>query len=123
MVAWKVPNEVRQEIEDRLLPLLEDAHSGSIEFLYTSSTLSNEKNAASKGSSGSEEVSSSWPRLYFDLNLLSTLPVFDDDEVTEEDGGGKFWSNDYDPSYDPWHELAHSIWEFCITTSIAPPRG
>jgi hypothetical protein len=110
MIAWKVPNEVRQEIEDRLLPLLEDAHSGSIEFLNASTTLSNEK--TSKGSSGSKEVSSSWPRLYFDLNLLSTLPVFDDDKVTEEDGGGKFWSNDYDLSCDPWHELAHSIWEF-----------
>jgi hypothetical protein len=120
MVAWKVPNEIRQEIEDRLLPLLEDAHSGSVEFLYTSLTLSNEKNATSKGS-GSEEVLSSWPRLYFDLNLLSTLPVFDDDdddEVTEKDGGGQFWFNDYEPGYDPWHELANSIWEFCITTSI-----
>ena len=32
--AWKVPNEVIQEMEHDLLPLLPDAHAGSVEFLY-----------------------------------------------------------------------------------------
>jgi hypothetical protein len=53
--TYNVPEDVRQEIEDQLLPLLpSDAHTGSVEFLYDQ---------------GGER------RFYFDLNLLSTLPL------------------------------------------------
>ncbi|KAL7521021.1 LOW QUALITY PROTEIN: hypothetical protein ACHAWX_005716 [Stephanocyclus meneghinianus] len=77
--AWRVPVDVKDELEGRLLPLLTDAYCGSVEFLY------------------SKEDSS---RLYFDLNLLSTLPI----NVLNEEG---VW----DPSYDPWMEQAAAVWE------------
>jgi glutathione synthase/RimK-type ligase-like ATP-grasp enzyme len=99
VTAWQVPDDVKSEIEQQLLPLLTDAHCGSVEFLYTDAQ-NKEQN-----------------RLYFDLNLLSTLPIVsvvaeEDDEdsanfvVTNEHG---VWSSDYDP----WLELAMSIWKFC----------
>jgi hypothetical protein len=51
--TYDVPDDVREEIEGQLLPLLpEDAHTGSVEFLYCGER-----------------------RFYFDLNLLSTLPL------------------------------------------------
>ncbi|CAJ1924110.1 unnamed protein product [Cylindrotheca closterium] len=78
--AWLVSENVRTEVEDQLLPLLADAHCGSIEFLYTQ----DESNK----------------RLYFDLNLLSTLP-------TRVSNTGGVWADDYDP----WMELANAIWK------------
>lgn len=73
--VWNLPFDVRQELERELLPLLPDAHCGSVEFLYS---LNSE-------------------RLYFDLNLLSTLPI----NVLNE---GDIWKE----GYDPWKELAEA---------------
>jgi hypothetical protein len=76
--AWSVPPEVKDELEEKLLPLLLDAHCGSVEFLYC-------KDDA---------------RLYFDLNLLSTLPI----NVLNADG---VW----DINYDPWMQLSQAVWD------------
>lgn len=77
--AWTVPADVANEIEQQLLPLLTDAHCGSVEFLYTQ-----------EGT-----------RLYFDLNLLSTLPInARNDDV-------------WDSEYDPWMEQARVVWNIC----------
>lgn len=73
--AWIVPRDVKKELEEQLLPLLKDAHCGSVEFMYSQEST----------------------RLYFDLNLLSTLPI-----NVKNDGA---WEN----HYDPWVELARSI--------------
>ena len=35
VAAWSVPKEVQDELEKQLLPLLPDAHCGSVEFLYS----------------------------------------------------------------------------------------
>jgi hypothetical protein len=79
ILPWPIPADVHNEIQEQLLPALpEDAHCGSVEFLY--------------GSDTSE-------RLYFDLNLLSTLPV----EQNDGDGGDE----------DPWDELATDILNYC----------
>lgn len=76
--AWKVPDEIADEIQ-RVVRVLKDADAGSVEFLY-----SYDDNQ----------------RYYFDVNLLSTLPlpetIYNRDEV---------WS----PDYDPWNELAAAI--------------
>jgi hypothetical protein len=87
--AWKVPTDVREEIEGQLLPLLKDAHCGSVEFLYSS---------YEEKESGEEER-----RLYFDLNLLSTLPV----QTNTVSDPNQIWAKDYDP----WKELAAAVWE------------
>lgn len=76
--AYSVPHDVQEELEERLLPLLPDGHSGSVEFLY------NEKGN----------------RLYFDLNLLSTLPLVE--QVQDE---ASVWTSDYDP----WKEMANTM--------------
>ncbi len=76
MEAYAVPEIVQQEIETHLLPLLPDAQCGSVEYL----------------------ISDSGERLYFDLNLLSTLPVRVSDPK-------RVWSN----NYNPWKELAQEI--------------
>jgi hypothetical protein len=76
--AHGVPSLVRQEIEEKLLPLLPDAHCGSVEYLFT--------------------VSSPGERFYFDLNLLSTLPL----QVSNLQS---VWEDDYNP----WKELAQTI--------------
>lgn len=76
MRACSIPLDVRQEIETKLLPLIPDAHCGSIEFLYSMSS----------------------ERMYFDLNLLSTLPL----RVEDPDG---VWGE----NYNPWKELAEAI--------------
>ena len=76
--AYAIPNDVKDELQDRLLPLLPDAHCGSVEFLHDA-----------QGT-----------RLYFDLNLLSTLPLV---EAVQDNQGA--WPNDYDP----WKELAEAI--------------
>jgi glutathione synthase/RimK-type ligase-like ATP-grasp enzyme len=77
LAPWLVPEDVRCELQEQLLPLLKDVHCGSVEFLF---------NTQGK-------------RLYFDLNLLSTLPV------GVEDSSG-VWP----PNYDPWQELADAVW-------------
>jgi hypothetical protein len=74
--AYKVPDDVLEELEEKLLPLLPDAHSGSVEFLY------NEHG----------------DRLYFDLNLLSTLPLVEQNDKS-------LWEN----NYDPWKEMANAM--------------
>ena len=76
--AWRVSPEVKQDLEEKLLPKLNDALCGSVEFLYSQDST----------------------RLYFDLNLLSTLPI----DVLNEDG---VWANDYDP----WMEMAQTVWK------------
>ena len=75
---FQVPSAVKEELEERLLPLLPDAHSASVEFLY------NEQGH----------------RLYFDLNLLSTLPLVD--QVQDDKS---IWEKDYDP----WKEMANAM--------------
>jgi hypothetical protein len=80
---WSIPDEVRIEIEQQLLPSLPpDVHCGSVEFLYSKSDTTTPTSNRS-----------ACHRLYFDLNLLSTLPV---DDTT------------------PWKELATAILKFCI---------
>mmetsp|Transcript_26035 Transcript_26035/g.58665 ORF Transcript_26035/g.58665 Transcript_26035/m.58665 type:complete len:338 (-) Transcript_26035:195-1208(-) len=75
----RVPDEVRAEVEGKILPLIPDAFCGSVEFLVRG------------GDDGDA-------RLYFDLNLLSTLPLRSDNT-----------SGSWDDSYDPWEELAKEI--------------
>ena len=83
LMAFCVPQEVRSEIENALLPLLTDCHSGSVEYLENA----NEK------------------RLYFDLNLLSTLPL---PETPMQN------TSAWGPFYDPWNELATAIVDFIM---------
>lgn len=83
MIAYKIPTEVLKEIETKLLPLLPAAHCGSVEYLYNRDA----------------------HRLYFDINLLSTLPLVETVENVKEVWGA---------SYDPWTELAQSIVEFVV---------
>ena len=72
MQPWTVQEDVRREIEEQLLPVLPtDAHCGSVEFLYDNSGR----------------------RLYFDLNLVSTLPTW-----PIKDG-----------ETDPWKQLALAV--------------
>jgi len=132
ILPWEVPAEVRQEIEDQLLPLLVDAHCGSVEFLYASSTLPkitstvpscssskrDNEDVREKSKNESSNESTIRPRdclrrLYFDLNLLSTLPIIDaTDSIHDEGAGETIWPK----SYDPWLELAHGIWKFCTSS-------
>jgi hypothetical protein len=81
LLAYDVPDDVRHEIESQLLPLLPLAHCGSVEYLCDD-----------EGS-----------RFYFDLNLLSTLPIVDTVENAAE-----VWGT----SYDPWMQLATGIVQF-----------
>ena len=84
----RVGDEVRAEVEERILPLIPDAFCGSVEFLV-----------GGDGGDGGDV------RLYFDLNLLSTLPLRIDNA-----------SGSWDDSYDPWEELAEEIMgSFCST--------
>lgn len=83
LIAYNIPNDVREEIEVKLLPLLPDAHCGSIEYL----------------------CNKDGHRLFFDINLLSTLPLLETVENVNEVWGA---------FYDPWNELAQSIVEFSV---------
>jgi len=76
--AWKVPYEVADEVQ-RIVQVLPDANTGSVEFLY-----------------GRDDNQ----RYYFDVNLLSTLPL--PETISNRD---EVWS----PDYDPWTELAAAI--------------
>jgi hypothetical protein len=78
--AYAIPDHVREEIERQLLPLITDAHCGSVEYL----------------------LNESGERLYFDLNLLSTLPL--PSKVPDPNG---VWS----ANYNPWKELATGMME------------
>ena len=80
--AYKIPCEVRAEIETKLLPLIPTAHCGSVEFL----------------------VDQDGSRLYFDVNLLSTLPIVETVKDNEQ-----VWGE----NYNPWRELATSVIDFC----------
>ncbi|KAL3923986.1 MAG: hypothetical protein SGILL_001324 [Bacillariaceae sp.] len=95
---WAVPEDVVREIEQQLLPVLpDDAHCGSVEFLYVSqvdTTIINDAN---------NDASSTQRRLYFDLNLLSTLPS------DQNQSGGSFLAS----QLDPWKQLASAIIDFC----------
>lgn len=79
--AYSIPNDVRFELEQQLLPLLSDAHSGSVEFL----------------------CDKQGKRLYFDLNLLSTLPL-----VEQVEDADAVWGTDYDP----WNEMASAMLDY-----------
>jgi hypothetical protein len=58
MMAWTVPPDVRAELEDQLFPLFpKDCYCGSVEFLYDNDDAQGQR------------------RLYFDWNMLSTLPI------------------------------------------------
>jgi hypothetical protein len=70
LLAYAVPEEVRCEIEDQLLPLMPLAHCGSVEYV----------------------VDSNQTRWYIDLNLLSTLPL-----VEVIPNAAIVWGTDYDP--------------------------
>jgi hypothetical protein len=76
--AIAIPDDVRNELEQGLLPLLPDAHAGSVEFLHDKAGR----------------------RLYFDLNLLSTLPL-----VERVQDAKSVWGKDFDP----WKEMATAI--------------
>ncbi|CAB9524397.1 expressed unknown protein [Seminavis robusta] len=85
---WSVPEDVRQEMEEQLLPVLPpDAHCGSVEFLLAEEP--------SKSEETTNKPTTTYKRLYFDLNLLSTLPVEEDQQTP-----------------DPWLQLASAIWTF-----------
>ena len=76
--SWCVPLEVRLEVENLLSHAGEDCHAGSVEFL---------RDGQGK-------------RIYFDLNMLSTLPSLN--SVNNIDGT---WSEDFNP----WKDLAQSV--------------
>jgi len=78
---WEVPSEVEEEVL-RIARLLEDAHAGSVEFL----------------------IDDNHQRLYFDVNLLSTLPL----DPIPVGGGGKVEGCDA-AMRDPWQELADEV--------------
>lgn len=78
--AIAIPDDVRDELEQGLLPLLPDAHAGSVEFLL--------------------DKADTRRRLYFDLNLLSTLP-----QVERVQDAESVWGKDFDP----WKEMANAI--------------
>ena len=100
-LPWAVPEDVRIEIEEQLLPLLpEDGHAGSVEFL-TMTTPPRDNH----------EKDHSPDRYYFDLNLLSTLPIVggDDDDDDERDDKKSTGSDVWGVHYNPWSELAQGI--------------
>lgn len=79
--AFHVPSAIRQDVK-RILTQISDAHAGSIEFLYDSNQRP----------------------IYFDLNLLSTLPISGTVDLADE-----IWGQ----GYDPWFELAQNIMLIC----------
>lgn len=79
--TYRIPAPVIIDLEQRLLPLIPDAHAGSVEYL----------------------IDSAGQRLYFDLNLLSTLP-----DLKYVDDSAGVW----DSGYCPWEELALAIMKF-----------
>lgn len=86
--AFNIPADIVYDIEKKLLPSLpKDTDAGSVEFLnYLDDNCVDIGNASK--------------RFYFDLNLLSTLPIID--LVSNEK---KIWRDDYDP----WRDLSDAI--------------
>ena len=76
--AVVIQSDVVTEIQESLLHLLKDAHCGSVEYLEDSMG----------------------QRYYFDVNLLSTLPLVDTVMNAKE-----IWGKDYNP----WKELASAM--------------
>ena len=108
---WQVPDLVRREIEDQLLPVLPaDAHCGSVEFLYSGN--SNRAGDPHGGQDHNEK------RLYFDLNLLSTLPTTDNNTAPMDPSAPTLNVSPMNHQ-DPWMELALSIWSFVHQTYLA----
>jgi glutathione synthase/RimK-type ligase-like ATP-grasp enzyme len=88
MMAWSVPPDVRAELEDQLFPLFpKDCYCGSVEFLY--------------GDDDNDNAPCKQRRLYFDWNMLSTLPI-----QVEETSRRAVWPD----QYNPWDELAMAVW-------------
>ena len=78
LTAFHVPYNVQEDIA-RIVAQMPDAHAGSIEYLYGPQSRS---------------------PIYFDLNLLSTLPL-----PEQVQHANKVWGQDCDP----WLELACSV--------------
>ena len=83
--ACSVPPNIHKDVT-QIIAQLADAHAGSIEYLYDDSERP----------------------LYFDLNLLSTLPL-----VSTVELAGQIWGSEYDP----WQELACTIHDICQSSS------
>ena len=81
LLAYCVPDDVCHEIDSNLLPLMPLAHCGSVEYL----------------------CDDEGRRFYFDINLLSTLPIIDVIENATD-----VWGE----LYNPWMELASAIVQF-----------
>lgn len=79
MLSWEVPEEVARDISKILEVLGDECHAGSVEFLCNSDL----------------------SRVYFDLNLLSTLPL-NDGSISNE---GNVW----DHNFNHWSELADAV--------------
>jgi len=81
--AWSVPENVSNDISRIVSIVGDDCDAGSVEFLYDEN--------------GNQ--------VYFDLNMLSTLPITDNGSVENSEA---VW---HDVSYDPWSELADAVIE------------
>eukprot|EP00977_Amphora_coffeiformis_P015936 scaffold4803_cov144-Amphora_coffeaeformis.AAC.2 len=79
--ACAIPAVIQQDVK-RILAQIPDAHAGSIEYLFDAKQRP----------------------VYFDLNLLSTLPIIDKVERADE-----IWAQ----GYDPWSELARGVLQVC----------
>ena len=79
MLPWGVPEDVSRDISKILEVLGNDCDAGSVEFLYNSDL----------------------SRVYFDLNLLSTLPLSDGSILNE----GSVWEH----GFNHWSELADAV--------------
>jgi len=79
MLSWEVPEDVTRDISKIIEVLGDDCNAGSLEFLYNSD----------------------FSRVYFDLNLLSTLPL-NDGSIGNDD-------NVWEQGYNPWLELADAV--------------
>jgi hypothetical protein len=86
--AWPISAAVRDEVERLVAVCGDDCCCGSVEFL--------EQRSSSSDGNGSSS------RVYFDVNLLSTLPMLDG-SVADPDG---LWPAD---EFDPWADLADMI--------------
>ena len=84
--AWRVPDDVASDIAN--IVDISQGDCGSVEFMYDE-----------RGG----------PPVYFDLNMLSTLPIMDG-SVENAEG---VWP----PSFDPWSQLA----AFIVSRSSTPP--
>ena len=79
MLSWEVPEDVARDMSKILEVLGDECHAGSVEFLCNSDL----------------------SRVYFDLNLLSTLPL-NDGSISNE---GNVWEQ----NFNHWSELATAV--------------